>query len=269
MSEVFSYSIDAVVTTADEGAQVGQGLVEGIGAATLLSGRALDLLDDLGDRAVNELSAIAARDASIVQSTRTWARVHALQSEIRLAGLATAIQRESPEAWAHVRGLGPSMMAAKSIPRSATDSVERAICAGVARLATEDRTRLVAAVQDAMVDIGYRAFAPVQRGRELVVTGRHAGGTTLVVQLDPSRGRLVGDFVGFAGTACSLDGQKFEARLRARGLDVRRTDRRVHGSPDGGALVRELSATRQGAPDPQQLKQGGPTTRHGGGPSDV
>jgi|GEM_PF-5437136 len=263
MSEVFSYSIDAVVEPMNDGNGHGDSLSRGV----LLTGGAIDLLDDVASAMERGLAELAKSHRDVVSAQIVSRQLSVLRSDIRLSSLAMAVAQGLPRGLDSFPALSrlesrligglSSAEAERALIEGATFT--RAVASAALRQSASDRAMLLCVVQDSMRDIGYAPTISPRKARDVIITGRSASGQTLVIKLDPERGRITGDFAGFGGTACSLDGREFETRLRARGMRLRRTDSRIHGDPDGGPLVRESQvAVMPSAASPARLRQGPP-----------
>lgn len=272
MSEVSSYSLDAIIDSIDVGSTERSESAAAMNRGALLTQRALDRLSAIASAAEGSLPALVSQNAEIVKATRITARLTALKSDPTLSALAAAVERASPgimeASSAGVRSAAaPDVRSSASfgpVADSALIDFERALTLGARDQRQREHGQLQEIVQSAMRDVGYEPRAPRVKGSGSVITARNKAGQTVVIQLDAERGQLAVDFAGFGGTACTLDGQKLTDRLRARGLVARRIDRRIHGDPDGGQLVRE-TVPNAGAAAVAERARVGPDASRGRG----
>lgn len=249
MSEESYYTVDAYTSVADE--QVATAAMLDV-TPSASRGRPVaavvaELLAGLGESLASSSGRL---DAALAGTTGA---LLSLRSAPHAALLRASLECERPGlldrvthlvADAQTRALdaaGPSL--AQAALAAATRELTAGIDAAALRLAVAERSVQLKAVSAALQECGFTvARAATWTGGRAALTAVGARRAAITVELDPSRGHLNMDIQGMAGLSCVAVDKQLRAAMARHGLTLSLRERRAHGDPAGGVLVRRLRA---------------------------
>ncbi|ODT03813.1 MAG: hypothetical protein ABS52_07755 [Gemmatimonadetes bacterium SCN 70-22] len=128
--------------------------------------------------------------------------------------------------------------------------------AAALRLAVAERTVQLRMVSAALSECGFTVGRSANwSGGRAALTAIGAGRSAVTVELDPARGHINMDLQGMAGLDCRAVAERLRAAMGRHGLALSLRDRRTHGDPNGGVLVRRLRSALGGVPTAQDDEQ--------------
>lgn len=253
MSEESYYTVDSYASVSSAHVAQEAMLDADVGASNSVPTAAVmaELLASLGDalgRSSTRLDEAMAGTTSALQTLRAAPRATLLRE---------SLAAECPGLLDRVNGMIAAIPTARF-----SDATERHAVLGAAareltagldtaalRLAVAERAVQLRAVSAALESCGFRVSrtAMWKSGRAaLVATG--AGRTAVTVEIDPARGHLNLDLQGMEGLACDAIAERIKIAMQQEGLSLSLRERRTHGDPRGGALIRRLQQAVGSAP---------------------